>query len=326
MKVAARSVLTQQYRNIEWLIIDDGSTDDTVEVVKRLAHEDGRIRFFSRNREPKGANCCRNIGIENAKGEYILFLDSDDCLLPACVSERVAALNSSPQLDFIVFPGAVYRNGNEQQLLKWNVESTLPDLQRFLMFDGVWQTSGVLWRAGSVSNSNLLWDEQLVLWQDVDFHSSAILKGMKYKVLWTAPVDHLIKGDSADSLSRVNYHSTEKINSRKYFWEKYLHASARHTQLLQLWLRPLMFFVLNDAIVTKNSMRCRIILKDALQYGLLSKTDRSLLLIACLTSIASRMRFNYLFSRLKNKMFNHIPTLQKQPLDAAIDISCCSGI
>ena len=72
---AAQSVLQQTYRDIELIIVDDGSTDDTSKVVSAL--QDGRVRYI-----PLGKNCgacaARNRGIDEAKGEYIAFQDSDD--------------------------------------------------------------------------------------------------------------------------------------------------------------------------------------------------------------------------------------------------------
>lgn len=58
---------------------------------------------FSRDREPKGACTCRNIAVENARGRYVLFLDTDDLLAPFCLAQRVAVLDSQPDLDFAVF-------------------------------------------------------------------------------------------------------------------------------------------------------------------------------------------------------------------------------
>ena len=72
---AINSVLNQTYTNYEIIIIDDGSNDGTVEVINALKNDKIRLYVQSHN---QGANVARNIGIKNAKGEYIAFLDSDD--------------------------------------------------------------------------------------------------------------------------------------------------------------------------------------------------------------------------------------------------------
>lgn len=71
------SVLNQDYENWELLIIDDCSTDDTFQIVESEAKNDHRIRTF-RNIANSGSGFSRNIGIKNAKGNYLTFIDSDD--------------------------------------------------------------------------------------------------------------------------------------------------------------------------------------------------------------------------------------------------------
>lgn len=74
-----RSVLHQTYRDFELILIDDGSTDETEQVVQDFGDE--RIRFF-RQEENRGAAAARNIGIKESKGTFIAFQDSDDEWLP----------------------------------------------------------------------------------------------------------------------------------------------------------------------------------------------------------------------------------------------------
>ena len=77
IRKSIESVLNQSYKNIELIIIDDGSTDNTEFVVKKIS--DNRIKYIKLN-ENKGACYARNIGIKKAKGKYIAFVDSDDYL------------------------------------------------------------------------------------------------------------------------------------------------------------------------------------------------------------------------------------------------------
>ncbi len=70
------SIRNQTYENIEIIIVNDGSTDDTERICKRLCLKDDRIILI--NQDNKGASDARNTGIDNSKGEYIQFVDSDD--------------------------------------------------------------------------------------------------------------------------------------------------------------------------------------------------------------------------------------------------------
>lgn len=90
---AVESVLAQSYSNFELLVIDDGSIDNTREVVTRYAE---KVRYiYQSNRGPAAA---RNRGLQEAHGDYIAFLDSDDRWLKHKLREQVALVTSDPSL------------------------------------------------------------------------------------------------------------------------------------------------------------------------------------------------------------------------------------
>ncbi len=74
------SILEQNYKNIEVIIVDDGSTDDTKNIVKKIINEDNRVKYFYK--ENSGVSDTRNYGLNKAEGEYITFVDSDDFVEP----------------------------------------------------------------------------------------------------------------------------------------------------------------------------------------------------------------------------------------------------
>lgn len=81
------SVSEQSYDNLEILVIDDGSTDSSMALVKKIAENDARIRLI--NQENSGVSAARNKGIELATGQLIMFVDSDDWLEHTCIAEAV---------------------------------------------------------------------------------------------------------------------------------------------------------------------------------------------------------------------------------------------
>jgi glycosyltransferase involved in cell wall biosynthesis len=87
---AVESVMQQSYTDFEAIIVDDGSTDATVEVVMRYARRDKRIRLVRHERN-RGAQAARNTGIRAARGSWIAFLDSDDSWLPESLKLRIEA-------------------------------------------------------------------------------------------------------------------------------------------------------------------------------------------------------------------------------------------
>ena len=78
-----QSLLSQTYLNFELIIIDDGSTDNTEQVVKKI--QDKRIKYYKKKNAERGA--ARNYGTNKAKGGYIIFLDSDDLLYSKYLEE-----------------------------------------------------------------------------------------------------------------------------------------------------------------------------------------------------------------------------------------------
>ena len=85
---ALSSIQGQTHGNWEALVVDDGSTDATRDVVERLARSDPRIRLI-RHEKNRGAQAARNSGIDAARGEWISFLDSDDTWLPHSLVARL---------------------------------------------------------------------------------------------------------------------------------------------------------------------------------------------------------------------------------------------
>ena len=89
------SILNIRYSYFELLLIDDGSSDDSLSICNQYAKQDNRIRVFSK--ENGGVSSARNLGLDNAIGDWIVFIDSDDYVLPSFLDE-VNYKNSSYEL------------------------------------------------------------------------------------------------------------------------------------------------------------------------------------------------------------------------------------
>jgi|688.fasta_scaffold08864_7 teichuronic acid biosynthesis glycosyltransferase TuaG len=87
-----RSVISQSYKNLEIIIIDDGSSDETEFVVNQLMLTDNRIRYIQRSKNSNLPAVARNNGIENCKGEYIAFLDHDDLWVRKKIEREISFL------------------------------------------------------------------------------------------------------------------------------------------------------------------------------------------------------------------------------------------
>jgi glycosyltransferase involved in cell wall biosynthesis len=94
---AIESVLIQNYRNFEIVVVDDGSTDNTRQVVEGFKGENVKYVYQSN----KGVSAARNTAIRNAKGKYIAPLDADDMIMPYFISNCLKAFETDPQLDSV---------------------------------------------------------------------------------------------------------------------------------------------------------------------------------------------------------------------------------
>ena len=88
IEAAISCVLSQTYRNYEILVVDDGSSDSTPRILKRLTQEDARIKYLQHPAN-LGAQAARNTGIRSSKGRWIAFLDSDDRWSPESLKVRL---------------------------------------------------------------------------------------------------------------------------------------------------------------------------------------------------------------------------------------------
>ena len=111
------SVLAQTYENWECIVVDDGSTDGTADVVQGYNVKDNRFIFYRRPENiSKGASPCRNYGLRQAKGDYIQFLDSDDLLNEKKLEEQLTILQNSPPQSLVTCRWGSFSNSSSLRI------------------------------------------------------------------------------------------------------------------------------------------------------------------------------------------------------------------
>lgn len=202
-----QSVIAQTYALWELVIVDDGSTDGSYELVNELAADEPRIRLLRRERNPPGAPACRNIGAEQATGKYLIFLDSDDLLAPFCLERRVAAFDVNKGFDFMVFPMLLFHEQPGDADTLWNIQTQEDDLNRFLRIDGVWQTTGPIYKKDAFLTKLKGFAESLPFWQDFELHTRALIHGLPYEKCYQYPPDCYLRRHASDSISQAGLHT-----------------------------------------------------------------------------------------------------------------------
>lgn len=174
--LAIESICKQDYPNWELILVDDGSTDKTAEICRKYAAADSRIRYhYKRN---GGVSSARNFGIQLARGEYILFLDSDDSLAGNCLrvlDSRIGVCCEKP--DMLCFGtessskqwratdceiGVYIPKENIRELYLPTHINLYPQTRNFLL-NYIWNKC---YRADFIRQNQLSFDENRRTWED----------------------------------------------------------------------------------------------------------------------------------------------------------------
>ena len=160
---AIQSVLNQTYQDLEIIIVDDGSSDNTDEVVKSL--KDERIRYI-RHEKNKGATAARNTGIKAARGEYIAFQDSDDEWLPQKLEKQMKVFETvSPKVG-VVYTGFVRIENDKKEYIPYSwVAQKEGDIHKELLKGSFITTPSIVVRKECFKKAGMF-DEHLPRLQD----------------------------------------------------------------------------------------------------------------------------------------------------------------
>jgi glycosyltransferase involved in cell wall biosynthesis len=218
------SIIAQTYTNWELLLIDDGSDEQTTSLLQHYQQQDKRIQFFKRNREPKSAQTCRNIGFIQAKGEYLVFLDSDDLLAPFCFRQRIEFMKSNPDIDFAVFPGLIFNKKKYDRNILISNYKKQDIISMLLLLMPPFIPGNIIWKKKSLADKKIMWDENIKAFQDVDFHLMAAYDNLLFAYSIDQP-DYFWRKHNEGSISS-NLIQSSKLASHRYFFKK-------HTELLK---------------------------------------------------------------------------------------------
>ena len=195
---AVRSVLGQSMRGVEALIVDDASTDGTEAVARRLAADD-RVRYVRLDANSGAAGRPRNVGLDDARGDYVMFLDSDDVLDPHAARALLAAADDTGAELVAGRWVRVRPEAPDREQDPWYVElfhhtqSTRVDECPQLLFDTL--ATNKLFRAEFLRRTALRFPEGNLL-GDLGFVTKALVLAEVVAVipqrcyLWHAPAEH----------------------------------------------------------------------------------------------------------------------------------------
>ena len=233
LKDAVFSVLNQTSSDWELIIVDDGSDEKELDLIKQLLNEDSRIKIYNRVSDFKGPAACRNEGVSFSKGEYLIFLDSDDALAPFCVAQRQRLMNENSKLEMGIFLMQEFTNTPGDNSKIYNNTSTNENrINCFLEGDNPWAVTCPIWKKDFFVQTGGF-DPAFFYMEDPELHIRALLvDNMQYKTFYDYP---------ADCYYRTNFHDATK----KHFYEN----SIRYRILFYKKLSTLISF--SPALIDK---------------------------------------------------------------------------
>jgi len=164
-----QSVLNQTVKDLEIIIVDDGSTDNTKDIVKKLIEKDNRIKYFYQENCGRPA-VPRNFGFKNSIGEYVAFLDSDDIWFPEKVEEQIKLFekDKNGKLGFVDCGHIIIDENGTEMKKHYNFHSYRGYIFQEFLRDNLILTPGSILIKRSVLNKLGLFDERFKFMDDWD--------------------------------------------------------------------------------------------------------------------------------------------------------------
>ncbi|MDX6190118.1 glycosyltransferase [Flavobacterium sp. Fl-318] len=172
---AVLSIMNQTYTNLEILVIDDCSNDDTNSILKRLSMEDSRIRLI-RNEQNLRLVKTLNKGIDEARGMFIARMDADDVSLPERIEKQMDLMLSNPDVDLCGTSYSIIDGIGNKLKTEVKVPSTCEEIKTALLFTCPMGHPTVLFRKEKIQSLGS-YDENMINIEDYELWLRVALKG-----------------------------------------------------------------------------------------------------------------------------------------------------
>jgi glycosyltransferase involved in cell wall biosynthesis len=230
LEICVKSILNQTYTDLEVIIVDDASTDRTVEIAHQLVKSDHRVRCLRHSSNLK-AQAARNTGIKSAKGNWIAFLDSDDQWLPDSLELRFNLANSA-NVKVVYSECYVIRPDSPQE--HWGMVPLSGNIYRHIL-----QQPGPMFQSLLVAREALerigFLDESIMTYQEWE---TSIRLSKHYEFAFVETPTFIYDCRGSDTMSKNMLKDAEGYRQilKKHFLEIVKHLGlpglARHYQVL----------------------------------------------------------------------------------------------
>ena len=225
------SLKLQTFTRWKCILINDGSTDLTSDLLEQYASGDLRFEILTLPTSTTGnAQLARNHGITRLHTKYVMFCDSDDFFPKRALELLYARLNAQPDLDFVYGQTEVFLKQPGDQRIVVNIPKRTSDLDRVLLGDMPFMVQAILCRTHFITTKRIVWTPHVKQWQDWDFLFTLLSYRPRYQ-----PLDEITYyWRNEPRSSRISLQSGPRILKNRiclYFrWIKILKSQRLITQ------------------------------------------------------------------------------------------------
>jgi len=219
-----QSVLDQTYKNFEMIIINDASTDDSMDEVSKF--DDPRIRVFQRNEPGPGGYAARNLGIEKANAEWIAFLDADDVWLSEKLAKQICYIKEAKENIVGLATGSYIFDFERNTKLSEHIPNKPSYITQELLYRNYLRgfSSFIFKKEAALTNDGF--DESFPAMQDMDFYISLSMNGEIHVIQDTLVY---VRIDNSD---RISKNFNKKYQAALELHQKYYKVISSNTKLL----------------------------------------------------------------------------------------------
>lgn len=263
------SVLAQTYNNWECIVVDDGSTDDTDELLHGYIAKDDRFQYHKRqNTHLQGGNGARNYGFEMSKGEYVNWFDSDDIMHPSKIKSQVEALNNNifdycidEYINFV----DTYTDSRVDTFLR--NEKLEVNLNNYLFHKVYWGTINFMGKREIFLMTK--YDESLVSGQEYNFFVSLLRadKHLKAKYINQVLAYRRVHANSIQEIQIRN--KNERLENKfNVYWKTYISYKNNLTDKQCLFLLQKATIFYQKLMLNKNKIISPRLLMSEVKYNI----------------------------------------------------------
>lgn len=327
LKECLNTICNQTLKELQIICVDDGSTDNSVEIVESFMKQDDRIELYHHIGKGVGAGAARNHGLQYAKGEYLLILDSDD-YFELDLAEKTYELAKKNDLDVVLFD-AKYLDQNDVVLKNYSALylCNLPNSSIFNVndcADNIFQISpgmawSKIWKHDFITENNIVFQEN-TLADDTLFTYSALCVAKKMSVLPERLVNYryIRVGNQSSNKDKDVYssiscaHELKKILLKHKLYNKleysyirtvlgrcisHLRSFNSYESFEKLYV-ALKEFINNEILCNENWMDCFNIKTDNFSNDIAKQR-----LIDNILNISKMNSSNFLFEQYREKIY-----------------------